>query len=156
MTTIPIKLIRQAIKNEEDAYEFYKRIKDLFSDKESINLCEELMLSELRHKSIIQELYLKDLDDISEKIEKLGAYDLDFINSLNSPLAFKDIELILKYALKKEANSVMRYTKYLDIVSDYISKDFFNKLIKEEKKHVEMISKEIERYRKLKKNKSVY
>ena len=145
-----IKALRDAIEEEEKAYEMYKSILPLLNEHRSIEICEEMMREELRHKQMLTELSFGDLSSFSRKIEQLGGHKLGVIEPLSCPIENTEIEALFEFAQRKEIESVKRYEMFSKAATGEL-KQLFLDLADEERAHVQMITLEIEKYNQAKK-----
>ncbi len=102
-----------------------KELYELVTDENSKKIVKELMDTELRHKSLLEEIGARDLHFIRENIERLGGNELGVIPSLKGNLNDYEVKEILNYALKKESQSVQRYTILAEAAEDKDIKVFF-------------------------------
>jgi rubrerythrin len=147
----PIKAIRDAIEMERLSYELYSELKGLVVDRESRFLCEHLALVELRHKKMLEEISLLDFGNMQGRIDSLGGYKLEVIDFLKKPLKNYELKEILEFAEKKEAEAVNHYRMLAKISPEGELKTFFENMIKEEEKHVQMIAEELLKYKRARK-----
>ncbi len=124
-----------AIKNEEEAYEFYIALSK--KTKPSIKKTfEDFAQEELKHK----EMLLKIKEDGELKPFKGKIMDLKILESLKEDEKIGNYDAIeyadaLKIAMKKEKETFLFYTKLAEKMDDENLKNTFLKLAQEEAKH---------------------
>lgn len=128
------EILRKAIQGEDQAYNFYSKVKDLMINKKSKIFMENLANEELKHKNILEKrykaLYGKDFEEIpgfifdeNLKIENLG------LNSQSDALQ------ILSSAIEAEKNAIVFYSKLLKDVDNEEDLELLKYLIDFEESH---------------------
>ena len=141
------KAIRLAIKLEEDGIDFYQKA----SEKTSHPFGKKMFLSfaedEKRHLTVLKEI-LADLrfSDFSRFFEekrpreKIKTVFGEVKNEIKERIAANPDELeVLKIGMDMESKSVDFYQGALGKTQDSHQKDFFRRLIEEEKEHYQLL-----------------
>ncbi len=126
-------ILRMAVKNEIEAYEFYKDAAKRAYDSKISSIFKELANEELKHRVILEdfidnksaELVFDETQDykISESVEA---------RPLSTDLEFKDA---ITLAMKKEEAAMNMYQQFADASQDTEQKETFLELVKMERGH---------------------
>ena len=145
----PEEIIGLAWLLEEGARRFYKGIEELAGDAQSRSLFKELGAAEVRHKSLLRNLYrdVRGPESESETPEALFSEDSAEVmeGGMNVGEALKrakgkDLLEMLEYAIALETNSYDLYIKMERSMPGEDSKKIFNALLKEEKIHLDRLT----------------
>jgi rubrerythrin len=126
------KILKTAITNEVEAYEFYKNAASKSSDINLKAIFSELADEEMKHKKLLEsyvdnsiKMNFHNSEDykISESIE---------LNKLTAEMSFADG---IALAMKKEEEAMKMYTEFAEASTDNKQKDTFLQLAKMEQGH---------------------
>lgn len=133
------EIISQAVFNEDKAFIFYKLMADRASFETSRILFNHLAKEELQHKQILLKHGI-DFEFLgsSKDIKILEKLMLTPVNEMGN------LKLDLKNAVKKEEASFKTYTVFSKNTSGD-TKTMFEKLAREEERHMNMLKSELER-----------
>ena len=143
-----LSLIKQAILNEIEGYEFYKiaahEAKTTDTKQSFLNLANE----EMMHVEWLKELFMKMTDSSSESftLSEIAdppspkVFDLKHVNKTNAGLAMS----VFSISMQMEQASVAFYTKAMETTENEQAKKMYGKLITWEKVHLEQFSREYE------------
>lgn len=127
------EVIKFAIENEIEAYNFYEEAASKISDKNLKETFEELAQEEQKHKQFLEEfleeglekMHFKEIEDykISESVDEVH---------LSTEMKFVDA---IALAMKKEEEAMSMYQKLSEISTDESQKNLFDGLADMEKMH---------------------
>lgn len=153
-TAAPRELIKFAWVLEEGSRKFYSGLVSLLSDDEAVSIFRDLMAAEERHKASLLNLN-REFDDAEAGKEFSHTVTADEAGdvmeggmSVSRALRWaqeKSLHRLLELTISLESNSYDLYIKMERRMSDEESKRVFSLLAKEEKLHLERLSKLFER-----------
>ena len=126
------KIIKFAVANEIEAYEFYKGVSDKVKDKGLKKIFAELAEEEAKHRK-----FLEGLTSGKTKMYFDESKDYKVAESINKPklsLSMKPADAIA-LAVKNEQEAMEMYTKMADCSTDAEQKKMFQSLANMEKGH---------------------
>ena len=127
------KIIGDAIKNEEEAYSFYRDVAKKTKDKNISEIFENLAKDELSHKAILQD-YLKDT---GKKLKFDSTADYKVAESVDKPKLSIDMKPAdaIALAMKREEEAMDMYKEFAAIRIDEGQKETFLSLATMEQGH---------------------
>ena len=139
MTTSELEIIKQAILNEIEGYEFYLMASNEVKDENAKEAFLSLANEEKSHiewlKNLFDKIKNSDKDDLQllfiRDAKSPNIYDWDKIDKSN----MSQIMTIFGIALSKEKDSVKFYRESSNKLEDKETKDLFDELIKWEESH---------------------
>jgi len=140
MTTLEI--IGLAVKGEQDASDFYKKVADVIKNDIVKAKYEDLSKEELRHKAMLKKLYLKLTgENLPREIkgEKLTAEG-------GFPVVVSDLEEALLLAISREQEANRFYSAAAQKTSDQSAVNILQYLAEIEKGHELMLARELDSY----------
>ena len=108
-------VVSHAIKNEEEAYAFYKKAADSVSHQSVKKLLMKLANEELKHKEVLQQYGVGSTQEISSDIGWLNI--IDDLNTRNSE-SLKQVDNILKFAMDRERKTEQKYLQFAEKVEE--------------------------------------
>lgn len=134
-----------AIEREIDAYNFYKEAKKNAKTSNAKAFFSQLADQELIHKQKLEQMNLSKevLTDLS--VLKIDDYSLkeSYSNDMQFHMEYQQILLL---AMKRETLSVKLYTDMRKLVKDPEQQKVFERLIKEEQSHHDLLQREYDAY----------
>ena len=126
-------IISQAIKNELEAYAFYRNVHNKIADKEMKNLFAELASEEEKHKETLEEMLKKGPSEMRFS----ETHDYKITDEMPLPPLSTDLKPTdgLVIAIKKELEAVQMYTQLANACEDEEQKKIFKQLVEMEKGH---------------------
>lgn len=146
-----LSLIKQAILNEIEGYEFYKMAAGQTKQAESKNALLALADEEFKHSTYLKELF--------NKMKKSGDdFKLAFLNDIPSPGIYRFSEIknnanlslavtIFSIGMEMEKASIKFYEKAYEDTDHPEAKKLYEVLIAWEKTHLEQFEEEYNRHR---------
>lgn len=128
------EILKMAVDNEVEAYEFYKSAAVKMKDLAMKKTFEELADEEAGHKALLEGYLsneMKDMKFIEEKDYKV-AETVEAPQILSTDMAFKDA---IALAMKKEQEAMEMYQQFADASEGNKQKEAFLELAKMEKGH---------------------
>ncbi len=138
------KVLKRAIKGEEDGYYFYNLLAEKAKDTSAIKMLETLRDDEIRHKETLVALYKKHIS------EDLGEMPDKGINALaevfrKGHLEERKTEIeFINLAIEAELAATKYYQEERNLIDDPTFKEIFDQLAKEEHGHYELLMAERE------------
>jgi rubrerythrin len=129
----PREIIDMAVKREEEAATFYRKVAEMQDDAEQ----KDLFLMFARIEDVHKEKLLKlDISDC-EKIEQKKVIDLKLGDHLREiePQESMDRELALKIGMQREKRAYQLYTGLAESTDDAGLRNLFTRLAEEEAAH---------------------
>jgi rubrerythrin len=143
-----LELIKQAILNEIEGYEFYKMAASQTETAETKEAFLSLASEEMKHVEWLKDLYT------AMKENKTDDFDLATIQDPPSPHIFKWENVDRKYAslavsvfsigMQMEQSAVKYYTEAMGITENNVARQVYEKLIDWEKQHYIQFADEYE------------
>lgn len=140
---MPEEFISLAYTLEDGSGRFYKKLADIFPDKEAKELFNALALAEENHKKRISEKWKDAVVD--EKFKDYMESGLIIGEAIEKIAEKIDIKEAIEYSMQIEINSLDLYMRLSRIVNESI-KGFFMDIIEEEKSHLKKLGKLISEY----------
>lgn len=150
MLTNELSVVKQAIINEVEGYEFYKLAADQAKNAEAKSAYMELANEELKHASYLKELF----NNIQQGNEDFA---LAFLENPPSPNIFNWEKVdgqhtsmamsVFGIAIQLEKESVDFYEKALENTTLTEAKKLYKELIKWEKVHLDQFTQQYEAYK---------
>ena len=144
----PEEIISLAWLLEEGARRFYKDIAEMFDDKETIKLFNDLGADEVRHKQVLMKLF-RDLPESETSSELPWSFTSEalvdvmeggmHIDEALKQAKGKNIVEILEYSIALETNAYDLYIKMERTMHEQVSKVVFKTLSNEEKNHLDRL-----------------
>ncbi|MGB9735187.1 MAG: ferritin-like domain-containing protein [bacterium] len=138
-------ILEFAIEREVDAYNFYTEAGKHAKTSAAREFFDQLARQELGHKQTLEAMHLtrEVLMDLSGL--KLDDYSLkeSYSNDMQFHMEYQQILLL---AMKRENLSVKLYTDMRKLVKDKEQQKIFDRLIKEEQSHHDLLQKEYDAY----------
>ncbi|MBN2422576.1 ferritin family protein [Candidatus Woesearchaeota archaeon] len=135
------QIINKAIKQEEYFYDLYTSGAEKTEVVSAKTLLLKLAREENKHKEKLEELDSENLHLIPGKFESVN---LDQELMLTPIDEFKSIKDVFDFAIKSEINANEMYRNIAENVSEDKAKKLFVFLAGEEKKHEELLNRELE------------
>lgn len=153
------EVLQIAERIEHNGARFYLNTAEHSSDSELRDICYRLANWKARHEKILAQRRKR----FSEKTGEFGTFDPNnYVLSnpqvmaglavfANKPSSLKDShgnecrELILKDAIRKAKEAIVFYNGLKDFARDPASRDTIDKIIKEENRHIRLLSEEIKK-----------
>ena len=129
------KILDDAIKDEQYSYELYTRAVKKTKLKIAKNLLRQLADQELFHKQKLEEMRGNKTKLKTEKLSTLKPEEL----MLTPITEFRDLQEIIKFAIKKEVAAKKRYNQLAKTVDSEEARKLLSFLEKEEKHHAELL-----------------
>jgi rubrerythrin len=152
------EILQIAEKIDHNGAKFYLKTADLFDDPELRNIYYILANWRARHEKILAQRRKR----FSEKTGEFGTFDPDNY-VLSNPHVMADLtvfahtpdssgrltgaetrEQILKDAIRRAKEAIIFYTGLKDFARDPASKDTIDKIIKEENRHIRLLTEQSE------------
>ncbi len=143
-----LELIKQAILNEIEGYEFYKLASTQTHNTETKEAFLTLATEEMKHVEWLKDLYLSMKDNATD------AYDLANLQDPPSPHIFKwenvdrknaDLAVsVFSIGMQMEKSAVKFYTEAMSITQNDVARKVYEKLIEWENQHLHQFSDEYE------------
>jgi len=126
-------IIDFAIKNEVDAYKFYKDASVKVKEQYLKDTFEELAKEELEHKKFLEDLIISDM----KEIELEGFSDYKISETIDKPELTVDMDFpdAIALAIKNEEEAMEMYEKLASVSIDEEGKNLFQGLMKMEQMH---------------------
>jgi len=152
------EILQIAEKIEHNGAKFYLKTAELFDDPELRDTCYKLATWKARHEKILA-LRRKRF---SEKTGEFGTFDPDNYvlsnphvmaglavfatkpGSLKRPFDRENRQEIFKDAIRRSKEAVVFYRGLKDFARDMASKDTIDKIIKEENRHIRLLTGQLE------------
>jgi len=142
---------------ERNGARFYRKAAQLFDAPAIRNMFLELVNWETKHQEVFRDMK-KQLSDKNSELPTAGAQDAMFTPKAMAGLAVfgikpdpadeltgrESIVDVLKKAVKKEKDSIVYYTGLREFVSPQQGKDKIDDIIKEELRHIRILSQSLE------------
>lgn len=127
-------IIRFAIENEVEAYEFYCDAASKIKDASLKETFEDLASEEAKHKKFLEDFLVSGIEKMSlpEVADYHISESLDDEVKLSTELSFADA---IKLAMKKEEEAMHMYQKLSGAAADADQKELFDELAKMEQMH---------------------
>jgi len=153
------EILQIAEKIEHNGAKFYLKTAELFDDPELRDTCYKLATWKARHEKILA-LRRKRF---SEKTGEFGTFDPDNYvlsnphvmaglavfatkpGSLKRPYDRENRQEIFKDAIRRSKEAIVFYRGLKDFARDIASKDTIDTIIKEENRHIRMLTEQLER-----------
>ncbi len=137
------QIVAFAIRQEEHFYKLYSKGAKQTDVISARQLLVKLADQEKKHKERLKALDTKKAAETAfqKKLDSIRTEEL-MLTPLNEIKALKDI---FSYAIRSEVNAKTMYAKLAASVSDKKAKQLFLALSKEEKKHEDLLKKEIKK-----------
>lgn len=138
-------ILEFAIKREKDSYEFYIKAKENAKTSGAKTLFDQLAQQELGHKQTLEVMHLTK--EVLMDLSMLNINDYTLRESYSNDMQFHmEYQQIVLLAMKKEELSVKLYTDMRKIVKDKQQQIVFDRLIKEEQSHRDLLQREYDAY----------
>lgn len=152
------EILQIAEKIEHNGAKFYLKTAELFDDPELRDTCYKLATWKARHEKILA-LRRKRF---SEKTGEFGTFDPDNYvlsnphvmaglavfatkpGSLKRPLDRENRQEIFKDAIRRSKEAIVFYRGLKNFARDIASKDTIDKIIKEENRHIRLLTEQLE------------
>ncbi|MHC4556308.1 MAG: ferritin family protein [Planctomycetota bacterium] len=153
------EILQIAEKIEHNGAKFYLKTAELFDDPELRDICYKLATWKAKHEKILAQRRKR----FSEQTGEFGTFDPDnYVLSnpnvmaglavfatkpspLKGPLGWEDRKEIFKDAIRRSKEAIVFYRGLKDFARDPASKDTIDKIIKEEKRHIRLLTEQLER-----------
>ncbi len=129
----PKEIIDLAITREEEAAAFYRHVADLQKSERVKQLFLDYAAEEDRHKQILEELDISDVEKI--EVKKVADLKVGDHMSEKDPTGSMDYGDALVLGMQKEKKAYRLYMGLADSTDDAAIKNLFLKLAMEEAKH---------------------
>jgi rubrerythrin len=139
----PAEIIALAVKGEEDAIAYYKKVAEVMTRLELSEKCLALAKEEAGHRDMLLQLYRKMVGP-DEKLPDIPV-DADTAEG-GFPIALNDIGSVIEYAVAREEEAEDFYRKAAERIEDESAKRLFNQLADIERAHAQMFRAEKEAY----------
>lgn len=144
-----MEVYKFAKKMELEGEEYYKKLADITEDQGLKNIFETLAEDERKHHDIINNIeenfdYCDNIPSIDEE-ETLFGKELEKVESFDFDKTHIEA---YKHAASLERESIDFYEEKKEEAEEQCEKDLFQRLIKEEKKHLQSIQNVIKHLRK--------
>ncbi|MDD4160551.1 MAG: ferritin family protein [Synergistaceae bacterium] len=128
------EILKMAIENEVEAYEFYKDAALKMKDRAMKKTFEELAEEESGHKTLLEDYLNNELKEMKFKEEKdyKVAETVEAPQVLSADMAFKDA---IALAMKKEQGAMEMYKAFADASKESKQQETFLELAKMEAGH---------------------
>lgn len=134
------KIIRDAIRQEEDSYELYIHGASVAKTSGAKILFQKLAGEEMKHKQLLESVNPSLASDFPEStyhtLELENYLQLTPLNELN------EVKEILKFAIKKETKAFKFYSGIANALHFGTMQGIFERLAAEEQKHKNMVQLE--------------
>jgi rubrerythrin len=137
------EIIALAIRGEEDAITYYKKVSNAMARPDLREKCLTLAKEEERHRDMLLQLYRR-MTGGEEELPDIPAETGTAEGGL--PVALNDIESVLEYAVAREEEAEDFYRKAAERTEDEEAKKLFNQLADIENGHAQMFRAEKEAY----------
>ncbi len=152
------EILQIAEKIEHNGAKFYLKTAELFDDPEVRDTCYKLANWKARHEKTLAQRRKR----FSEKSGQFGTFDPDNYvlsnprvmaglavfatepGSLKGPLRIEDRPQIFKDAIRRAKEAVVFYRGLKDFTRDPACKDTIDAIIKEEVRHIRLLTEEVE------------
>ncbi|MFW5782224.1 MAG: ferritin family protein [Candidatus Muiribacteriaceae bacterium] len=147
------EIIEMAKRMEDNAAFFYRTAADRVKDPDAKRLLEELAEMEDVHKMVFNDYksffseeewsnmnYDSDGDMFHYLEEMADSIVFDLKRSDEEMSGLDDVDSIFRFAIDKEKQSVLYYTGIRELVPEALGKDKITEIIREEMKHVAILS----------------
>lgn len=126
-------IISFAIKNEVDAYKFYKDASAKVKDQYLKDIFAKLADDELEHKRFLEDFILSDMEEI--QLDKFNDYKIS--ETIDKPELTVDMDFAdaIALAIKNEEEAMVMYEELSNLSLDKNGKDLFQGLMKMEQMH---------------------
>ncbi len=147
----PEELISLSFALEEGNRVFYDRVSRLLKEEEAASIFRSMGVAEERHKETLRGLHARFSGKGGDPAAPEGMEAGEFLEGgapLKETLAWaegKTLEEILELAVAMEANALDRYIKMGRAVADEPSREVFQSLATEERKHLERMTSLLDR-----------
>jgi len=130
-------IIQQAIRFEEDAYDFYTGTSEMVKLPHVKDMLKDLASDEVKHKEKLEELLAGDTEQIVAAKQRQQIQDLKLADYLVAPPLDEDatIQDVLMIAMQREKNSHEFYNLMAGIAASEAAKELFQFLAQEELGH---------------------
>ena len=151
------EILKIAEKVSHNGAEFYRKEAELFDNPEVLQVLSALVGWHEKHEKIFARMRRR----FSEKTGNFGVFDPDDYIRSNpeamaalTPFAIKSDaarqfsgseskEQILEEAIRKKKDIIVFYNGLKDFARDQVGRDIIDEIIKEENRHIEMLSKSV-------------
>jgi len=152
------EILQIAEKIEHNGAKFYLKTAELFDDPELRDTCYKLATWKARHEKILAQRRKR----FSEKTGEFGTFDPDNYvlsnprvmaglavfatkpGSLKGPLGQENKQEIFRDAIRRAKEAIVFYQGLKDFARDPASEDTIDKIIKEEHRHIRLLTEELE------------
>ena len=152
------EILQIAEKIEHNGAKFYLKTAELFDDPELRDTCYKLATWKARHEKILAQRRKR----FSEKTGEFGTFDPDNYvlsnprvmaglavfatkpGSLKGPLGQENKQEIFRDAIRRAKEAIVFYQGLKDFARDPASEDTIDKIIKEENRHIRLLTEELE------------
>ncbi|MFA7576463.1 MAG: ferritin family protein [Candidatus Muiribacteriota bacterium] len=154
-----LEIIEMAKKIERNGAAFYKLASEKVINPEAKQLLNDLASMEQVHEMVFEDLknYLPDDQAWTKHEVDTDGQLFSYLESMADNIIYdlkndkmeehiKSIEAIFKYAIEKEKQSVLYYLGIKELVPEALGKDKISEIIKEEMKHVAILSDAKKKY----------
>jgi len=153
------EILQIAEKIEHNGAKFYLKTAELFDDPEFRNICYKLASWKARHEKILTQRRKR----FSENTGEFGTFDPNNYvlsnphvmaglavfatkpGSLKGPLGKENIKDIFKDAINRAKEAVVFYNGLKGFSRDPASEDTIDKIIKEENRHIRLLTEQLEK-----------
>jgi len=153
------EILQIAEKIEHNGARFYLKTAEMFDDPDVRDTCYKLASWKARHEKILAERRRR----FSEKTGEFGTFDPDNYvlsnphvmaglavfatkpGSLKGPLGRENRQEIFKDAIRRAKEAVVFYGGLKDFARDPASKETIDTIIKEENRHIRLLTEELEK-----------
>ncbi len=132
------KAIQTAIRYEEEAYKAYMKAYSMAKLQSTKVLFKRLAGEELKHKTLLKKMDLKQLD-ISKKQKGLVIAERLFLTPLSE---YGSLQQVFKKAIGKEEKAYKRYINLSLLARNQKLKMLFRMIAKQEQNHRSLLKKE--------------
>jgi rubrerythrin len=154
-----LEIIEMAKKIERNGAAFYKLASEKVINPEAKQLLNDLASMEQVHEMVFEDLknYLPDDQTWTKHEVDTDGQLFSYLESMADNIIYdlkndkmeehiKSIEAIFKYAIEKVKQSVLYYLGIKELVPEALGKDKISEIIKEEMKHVAILSDAKKKY----------
>ncbi len=138
------KILKRAIKGEEDRFNFYQLLAEKSDDVQAKKILQKLCDDESRHKVILIDLYKKYVSEELGELPEVGIDSLSEIIKKGQEIGKSTEVDLINLAIDAEVAATKYYQDEENLITDPRFKEDFAKLAQEEHDHYDMLIAERE------------
>jgi len=139
------EFIKKAIQREESSYQLYQKVGKETKFASARELFDMLAKEELKHKAMLENIDLEKLKAQTLNLHLDAGWDEEI--QLTPLHELGVVEEVLNFAIRKEREAIANYTKMAENLREGKAKELFIWLANEEKKHKEILTRELKKFR---------